>query len=445
MEQWQSFLKKAYLMGIGMATGAYDLFVINFVMLVLGDLYSLGSWESSLVATASLLGTFSGQVIFGLLGDKLGRKTSSALTCSFLLVGAFGSGIFTYDFAGISLVLFIMLSLWRYLLGIGIGGEYPVTAIFTGESDSSNDKRGTYIAGMFSAQGIGNVVAACFFLSLLVMFPPNLLDIVWRIALIAGGIPPLLILYPRLKMKESTAFQNQVKKVNISFTKTIKTCWKSLIGTAGCWFLFDIVFYGNSLFSGPILQAVGIADQTGWLGIVNNVAFNVVISFIALPGYWTATFFIDKIGRKPLQLIGFCMMALMYITIGIGYKWLTEYAWAFIILYGLSYFFANAGPNTTTFVIPTETYPAVIRSTCHGLSAASGKFGAIIGTFFINPLLNATSPQFIFILCGTISLVGAILTFFFIEESRGKDLDALDKEITPKITKDISEGFVVNV
>lgn len=345
-----------------------------------------------------------------------------------------------------------MLAIWRYLLGIGIGGEYPVTAIFTGENTkssntSASDKRGTYIAGMFSAQGIGNVVASCFFLFLLLIFPPSLLNIVWRVALIAGGIPPLLILIPRFKMQESSSFNKNEKKVKICYFKTLKVCWKSLIGTAGCWFLFDIVFYGNSLFSGPILQAAGIADETGWLGIVNNVSFNVVITFIALPGYWCGTFFIDKIGRKPLQLIGFSMMAVMYISIGVGYKWLTQYAWAFIILYGLSYFFANAGPNTTTFVIPTETYPAVIRSTCHGLSAASGKFGAIIGSFFINPLLNATSPQFIFILCGSISILGAILTFFFIKESKGVDLDLLDQEITPKIVKsdEHQSAFVVNV
>ena len=434
MQGWQQFLGKAYLMGIGMATGAYDLLVINFVMLVLSSVYGMGSWESSVVATASLIGTFSGQMLFGLLGDYIGRRTSSILTCTILLIGALGSGFLTYTFGGPVYMIYILLALWRFLLGFGIGGEYPVTAIFTGENSVGAGNRGTLIAGMFSCQGLGNVVASTLFLALLCSFPTRL-DIVWRLALAAGALPPLLILVPRLRMAESHSFQKEGQK-SISKRKTIQVGWRRLVGTAGCWFLFDVVFYGNSLFSGPILQAVGIADQSGWLGIANNVSFNVVISLMALPGYWCGTFLIDRIGRKPLQLIGFVMMAVMYILIGLTYHWISNYAVLFIVLYGFSYFFANAGPNTTTFVIPTETYPSSIRSTCHGLSAASGKFGAIVGSFFISPLLNATGPQVIFLVCGVISIFGALLTYLFVQESKDVDLDQLDEQITPLILRD---------
>lgn len=439
MKNWKDFLRKAYLMGIGMATGAYDLFIINFVMLVLGDLYGLGAWESSLVATSSLAGTFTGPILFGILGDKIGRKKSSVLTCIFLLIGAIGSGFVSYNIAGITLILYIMLAFWRFLVGIGIGGEFPVTAIFTGESSDSelNDKRGKYISFMFSSQGIGNIVACCYFLFLLLVFKTFSLNIIWRTALVSGAIPPLLILIPRYKMNESNSYNNEKEK-KVSIKKTIKIYWKNLIGTAGCWFCFDLVFYIHSLFSGPILEAVGIADETGWEAIRDNVSFNVIMAFISLPGYWFAAFFIDKIGRKPLQLFGFLMMAVIYVAIGVSYQWLTRFSWAFIVLYGFSYFFANAGPNTTTFVIPSETYPAIIRSTCYGFSAACGKFGAILGSFFLGPILSATSPQFIFVMCGIISFIGIIITFFFIKETKGIDLLELDKEITPKLLKDDS-------
>ncbi|GJY99585.1 inorganic phosphate transporter 1-4 [Tanacetum coccineum] len=50
-------------------------------------------------------------------------------------------------------------------------------------------------------------------------------------------------------------------------------------------------------------------------------------------------------------------------------------------MYSLTFFFANFGPNTTTFVVPAEIFPARVRSTCHGISAASGKLGAIVGAF----------------------------------------------------------------
>ncbi|KAG8073476.1 hypothetical protein GUJ93_ZPchr0006g44137 [Zizania palustris] len=50
-------------------------------------------------------------------------------------------------------------------------------------------------------------------------------------------------------------------------------------------------------------------------------------------------------------------------------------------MYGFTFFFANFGPNSTTFIVPAEIYPARLRSTCHGISAAAGKAGAIIGAF----------------------------------------------------------------
>ena len=60
-------------------------------------------------------------------------------------------------------------------------------------------------------------------------------------------------------------------------------------------------------------------------------------------------------------------------------------------MYALTFFFANFGPNSTTFIVPAELFPARFRSTCHGISAASGKAGAIIGSFGF--LYAAQSPN----------------------------------------------------
>ncbi|XP_023637432.1 probable inorganic phosphate transporter 1-6 isoform X2 [Capsella rubella] len=53
----------------------------------------------------------------------------------------------------------------------------------------------------------------------------------------------------------------------------------------------------------------------------------------------------------------------------------------FVILYSLTFFFSNFGPNATTFIVPAEIFPTRLRSTCHGISAASGKAGAMVGSF----------------------------------------------------------------
>jgi PHS family inorganic phosphate transporter-like MFS transporter len=61
---------------------------------------------------------------------------------------------------------------------------------------------------------------------------------------------------------------------------------------------------------------------------------------------------------------------------------------AFVFLYCLANFFQNFGPNTTTFVIPGEAFPTRYRSTGHGISAASGKLGAVISQVGFASLVN---------------------------------------------------------
>jgi MFS family permease len=92
----------------------------------------------------------------------------------------------------------------------------------------------------------------------------------------------------------------------------------------------------------------------------------------ALPGYLIAAFTIDKIGRKLLQSIGFGVMALAFLGL-----WLipgaTTTVLPFLLLFGATYFFAEFGPNTTTFVYPSEIFPVRVRTTSYGIAAASGK------------------------------------------------------------------------
>ena len=66
---------------------------------------------------------------------------------------------------------------------------------------------------------------------------------------------------------------------------------------------------------------------------------------------------------------------------------------AFIFLYCLANFFSNFGPNTTTFIVPGEVFPTRYRSTCHGISAASGKLGAIVAQVLFSTLIGRYIPK----------------------------------------------------
>ena len=130
---------------------------------------------------------------------------------------------------------------------------------------------------------------------------------------------------------------------------------------------------------------------------------NLILVSVSLPGYLFAVLSIDRVGRKPIQYMGFAMLTIIFVIMGefstneILYAFFSDLAAtakagaynvlvetrsglkAFFALYCFANFFQNFGPNTTTFVIPGELFPTRYRSTAHGISAATGKFGAIIG------------------------------------------------------------------
>jgi len=113
---------------------------------------------------------------------------------------------------------------------------------------------------------------------------------------------------------------------------------------------------------------------------------NLIIALCSvIPGYWVTVALVDKIGRVKIQIMGFAVMTICMLILTAAYPELTAKPYtnvpAFIVIYALAFFFANFGPNATTFIIPSELFPTVFRSTAHGISAGSGKLGSIIGTF----------------------------------------------------------------
>lgn len=153
----------------------------------------------------------------------------------------------------------------------------------------------------------------------------------------------------------------------------------------------------------------------------------------AIPGYWVTVATCDTIGRKPIQLFGFFMLTSLFIVIGFAYDRLLKVHNALLGLYILAQFFFNFGPNATTFIVPGECFPTRYRSTSHGLSAASGKVGAIIAQCVFGPLAHRGAKPgtndtpwlkhvmqifALFMLCG-------IFTSLLIPETKRKTLEEL--------------------
>ena len=133
-------------------------------------------------------------------------------------------------------------------------------------------------------------------------------------------------------------------------------------------------------------------------------------------------------------------MAVVYVSIGVHYYSYWEkrkHRYGFIVLYGLTFFFSNFGPNTTTFIVPAELFPARFRSTCHGIAGAAGKVGAIIGSVgFLWASHNkkekgypkAIGMTMSLIILGGVCLVGMVVTYLFTFETKGRSLEENEKD-----------------
>lgn len=415
---------------------AYNLTIISYALVIANGKWDDGDMAPS-IKTAALVGAIFGQLTFGYVGDCLGRSKAMFLTMAFTLGGALLSAASSN--AGHS-DPYAWLVATRFILGVGVGGVYPLAATVAAESSTSSAGRGRQVSAVFSTQGIGFVLCPLIVLLCIKIFPSNIKtpncvakelgagcnDMSWRLALGLGALPGLLMLPFRTTETKKRAF-----KSNSNFFADIsnRDHWWTLCGTAGGWFLFDITFYGNSLFSPTVLRYVfdnGNKDAKD--SIESQMVHNFLLFLIALPGYWVATYLMDSWGRKNIQKFGFGMMTITYaILAGLLHAGCNK-GGLLLFIYGLTFFFSNCGPNSTTFILPSESFPAECRASLNGFSAAMGKTGAAIGSACFKPLSKSIGIASTIAICAGISLVGLIVTHVFVTDRRGQAMCGDDED-----------------
>ena len=433
--------------GMGFFTSAYDLAVIGTAIALFA-----GPWMAKmygdhptahqkiefafligLIGSISLLATFLGALFFGTIADKFGRKKIYGIEAALMAIGALGSA-----FAGGPIAMLI----WRTVMGFGIGGDYPLSAVIMSEYANSKD-RGKMVGMVFANQALGFLAGTVIALTMLAAGVNH--ELTWRILLGIGAIPAAAVILLRRTMPESprwlarakgqgkeaaaglaaysegvaTAAAGRDNVVNEPLSKYIPT----LIGTAGCWFLLDYVYYGNTVCMPQIINQVAPHST-----ILTSTAWNVLIfGLFAVAGYVAAFMTCDRLGRKFIQIIGFAMMAVTFGLIGLVPQ-LSTMVVPFIIIFGISYFFTEFGPNVTTFILAAELYPVNLRTTGHGISAGLGKFGAFLGVFLF-PVIGATLGfRGSLLLSAGLAVLGVIATALFVKEPAGKPLEEAGRE-----------------
>jgi MFS transporter, PHS family, inorganic phosphate transporter len=155
---------------------------------------------------------------------------------------------------------------------------------------------------------------------------------------------------------------------------------------------------------------------------MTKIAIQLAIFVVAaVPGYLLVIARLDRIGHRKLQLVGFAMMAACFLVIALIPS-MTTLVVPFLLVYGVSYFFTEFGPNMTTFVMPSELYPVTMRATGHGISAGVGKLGAFIGVFLFPVLQNSLSLRGTLLLTGGVAVLGFALTLV-LPEPAGRSLE----------------------
>jgi MFS transporter, PHS family, inorganic phosphate transporter len=438
-------LKIMFVSGMGFFTDAYDLFVIGIVVALLDTEWHLSTSQVSWVNSATLLASAVGAVVFGRIADILGRKRIYGYEVLILAIGALASAFApNYTF----------LLVCRVILGIGIGGDYPVSATIMSEY-SGKQTRGRMVGLVFAMQGAGLIVGPLVASVLLASGLSN--DFTWRILLALGAIPGLAVFYlrrqihetPRFAMAggaadeahaaigaatgatpaprsaaESKAKQPQTALSGFLILARSKRMLLWLLGTAGCWALLDFCYYGNTISTPEILKLLNPHAT-----LLHNTLIQLgIFAVFAVPGYIVAILLLDKTGRRSIQALGFAVMSLMFLLIGLISS-ATTVAWQFILLYGISYFFTEFGPNTTTFIYPAEIFPVEVRTTGHGISAGAGKMGAFAGAFlFPDMLASSLGLRGAEIVAGVVAAVGLVLTLVLLPEPKGKTLEELSAE-----------------
>ncbi len=351
--------------GLGFFTDAYDLFIIGTASGLIAKEWHLSTSATSfsnsvgLINSITLISAFVGAFLFGRIADKFGRKKIYGLEAALMVVGALASA-----FAPNVLLLVI----FRFILGIGVGGDYPVSAVLMSEF-SNRRSRGRLVALVFSMQALGTISGYIAGLSLLSTGMNE--DYVWRIILALGAVPAAVVLYLRRKMPESPRYRARVQGQADLAAADIAAYSEGVIRASA----------DGEQRSRLSLQQF-LTDRRYLLWLIGTAGTWFVFAIAAVPGYYLAAHFMDRIGHRLLQMIGFFFMGLAFLLIGVIPNVTTTVA-PFLVLFGFSYFFAEFGPNTTTFVLPAEIFPTSARTTGHGIAAGVAKVGAFIGVFLL--------------------------------------------------------------
>ncbi|HDR6757122.1 TPA: MFS transporter [Bacillus cereus] len=382
--------------GLGWLFDAMDVGMLSFVMVALQKDWGLSTQEMGWIGSINSIGMAVGALIFGILSDKIGRKSVFIIT---LLLFSIGSGLTALT---TTLAMFLVL---RFLIGMGLGGELPVASTLVSESVEAHE-RGKIVVLLESFWAGGWLIAALISYFVIPKYG-------WEVAMVLSAIPALYALYLRWNLPDSPRFQKVEKRPSV--IENIKSVWsgeyrKATIMLWILWFCVVFSYYGMFLWLPSVMVLKGFS-------LIKSFQYVLIMTLAQLPGYFTAAWFIERLGRK------FVLVTYLIGTACSAYLFGVADSLTVLIVAGMLLSFFNLGAWGALYAYTPEQYPTVIRGTGAGMAAAFGRIGGILGPLLVGYLVaSEASLSLIFtIFCGSI-LIGVFPVIILGQETKQREL-----------------------
>lgn len=448
-------IRCALIAGAGFASSSYALFGMKMIKYAIAHIYFRGTLPDAvrqLFMLCTLLGTAAGAILWGLAGDAHGRRTAYVASLSVFVGGCL---LCATSFGTTSTAVVGSLAAFRALAGVGIGGDYPLTAVFQAEY-ANTAHRGKLLAIVSAHQTIGIIISSCVAMALAGIWEIATLsvDLYWRTMIATASISSILIFVVRNGIPESPRFTMFVERNEARASDDVAHLiqfpvrrnmdghpeewawasiaagfWRPLVGCSLTWMLLDMVYYALNFYQIELYKMSGAYDKDT-MSIYGDLRYQAWIQLQAAlaglaPGVLLSILLIDRIGRRPLQILGFLgLSATMIALAAIPYHSNAS----FVVLYTLALFFCNLGPNVTTYVLPAEVFPTRTRCTLYGVAAAVGKLGAVAGLEVVYRLSQNGLSRNMFWFMALAALLGAIATPM-VPETIHQTLEYISKDV----------------
>ncbi|MDH4554766.1 MFS transporter [Pseudomonas sp. BN417] len=419
-----------------------DLAMMTFLLGSIKAEFGLSSAQAGLLASSSFFGMVLGASLSGLLADRFGRKP--VFQGSILLWGLASYLCSTAQDVE-------TLTLYRILLGIGMGMEFPIAQSLLSEMIPAK-RRGRYIALMDGFWPLGFVAAGLLSYFLLER-------IGWRDIFLVLAFPAIFVLAIRFLIPESPRWLEQVGRLKAA-DKVLRGIERRVMASLGTdslpepqrmprnasrapgfftafgelwsahyrrrtlmiwsvWFFALLGFYGLTSWLSALLQQSGFA-------VTQSVYYTVLISLGGIPGFLAAAWLVERWGRKPtcvLTLLGGGIMAFFY-----GQSAVFGGNQALLIGTGLAMQFFLFGMWAVLYTYTPELYPTSARATGSGFASAVGRVGSLLGPTVTGLLFPITGQGGVFALGAACFGVAALVVWAFGMETRGRTLEELAGE-----------------